>query len=119
MTTELYDFLWDKGIDDLTEYRDNHLSDVSARRGTYHPKSACRGENYPCIRVYLDKTDRKSYYRFAPCYRISGPTTVTATEIIDGEYNGSDELCFEWEDFSRDLNLIKKFALYEYAPWKK
>ena len=109
---ELYDYLWEHNADSIKEKRGVRLSDISARRGSYSPE---RGEKQPCIRVYLDKTDRKTYFQFVPLFRICGPKSVMMREIIDGELNTEEELCFEWSDFSVDLKDIKKFVLYAYS----
>lgn len=110
-TQELSDFLWEKGADEIEQRRGTKLSELSARRGTY----TTHGEKQPCIKVYLDKSDKKTYFRFAPLYRCFGKTTVYVAEIVDGEWNSEEELGFEWDDFSDNLSDVKKFTLYSFA----
>ena len=109
---ELLEYLLSHNAEEIKYKRVRRLSEISARRGIYSPE---RGEHQPCIRVYFDKTDRKTYLQFVPIYRIIGPKTVMVREIEEGRCNSSDELNFEWDDFSCDLNDVKRFVLYAYS----
>ncbi|WP_205523914.1 hypothetical protein [Heminiphilus faecis] len=109
---DFYDFLLLNNADNIKQKNGIHISDVSARKGTYSPT---KGEKQPCIRVYLDKTDRKTYYQFAPLFRIIGDTSVLMTEVINGDWNTDEELDFKWDDFSLDLKDVKRFVLFAYS----
>lgn len=108
---ELYDYLWRQNATNITEKHGIKLSNLSVRRGTY---DAGHGEKQPCIKVYPDKTNRATYYQFSPLYRAFGPTSVLMTEYCDGEWNTDEELGFEWDDFSCDIQDVKKFVLSDF-----
>ncbi len=108
---ELFDYLFSYNADEIKRNRGVSISDLAIRRGTYTTKA---GDKQPCIKVYPDKTDRKTYYKFSPLYRLVGKTSVLMEEYVCGDWNTEEELGFEWEDFSSDLKDIKKFVLYAF-----
>ena len=68
------------------------------------------GYKEPCFEV----TDGYTLVRIAPCYHLIWKDAILITEYLDGEFNSSEELDYEWNDIDEEeaLDIAKRYSAY-------
>lgn len=72
----------------------------------------CEGIQEPCIMVTSDSG--YAQVRISKCYHHIGSDSLYVREILDGEFNGSDEFTGDFDTLSDEdaIRLAREFSAY-------